>query len=142
MIWRAMAVVLVAAISAQSAIWVSDRDPPVIMTKQPTTETPRVHVGGTFVASYEFFRHKSCYTSVSRFITDAANTRFVVPSLDFVQGALPVGHDKARVPVVIPQTATPGPATYRTVNCYYCNPFHNIMPVCAPPRDIQFEITR
>jgi hypothetical protein len=129
-----------AAIGAYIALTIADREPPVIATEM-SAEMPMVKRGETLYVRYKFFRTRSCHTSVARFIFTGDNVRFVVSPLEFPPGVLPLGHDSARVPAPVPETAKPGPATHRALNCYRCNWSHRIWPICAPPRDVHFRIT-
>jgi hypothetical protein len=139
MIWRAATIGAAAAVGAYLAVSISDRDIPVSVTDM-RPEKPLVKAGEVFRAQYKFIRHRQCHTHVDRFFFTRDDVRFVVQSLDFPPGSLPLGRDMARVPATVPATAKPGPAVYRTVNCYRCNWSHRLWPVCAPPRDIHFTI--
>lgn len=141
MIWRIAPLAFLTGMAASVlALWVMEREPPVVLAEPPSIETPKVSPGDVFYAQYVFFRKKSCTTHVDRFLMDTTRVRFVVPPIDFSTGSLPVGWDKARVPVTIPMNMAPGPAIYWTINTYYCNPVHLIWPIVAAPREIKFEV--
>lgn len=132
--------VLTGTFAATLALWALEREPPVVLAEEPTTETPVVRPGDTFYATFTFFRKKSCETHVDRFLIDSARVRFVVSQLDFPAKALRTGWDKTKVPAIIPQAAAPGPAVYASISTYYCNPLHRIWPIVAPVREVELMI--
>lgn len=138
-VWRVVSVACGVIIGAWLWYSAADREVPVTVTEM-RPERSAVKAGDTFRAEYRFVRHRACHTHVDRFFFTSDNVRYVVPPLDFPIGALPPGKDRARVPAVVPGTASKGPAIYRTVNCYRCNWTHRLWPVCALPRDIHFLI--
>lgn len=120
--------------------WIaSDREVPVAVISM-SAATEQVQPGGVFRAHYRFIRTRSCGTHVERLLFDGGGQRFVLPDLDFAPGTLPIGEDIVFVPAAVPPGALPGTATYRTVNCYVCNPSHLMWPICDAPRDIKFQI--
>jgi hypothetical protein len=121
--------------------WASDRDMPVTVAGMEAA-TPEVAPGNIFRARYQFIRHRSCDTHVERLLFDGHGQRFVLSDLDFAAGTLPLGKDSVFVPAMVPPQALPSAeaATYRTLNCYACNPVHLVWPVCDFPRDIRFRI--
>jgi hypothetical protein len=137
---RILATFFVALSGGALGYSVIDRELPVIVLEKGAVSeiAPR---GTIWRAKYRFFRKRECYTHIDRFIFDADGVRHVLSDLEFVAGALPLGEDKATVSALIPATAAIGPATYVTINCYECNFTHRIWPLCAPARDIKFNIT-
>ena len=139
MITKIVALAVAGFVGGWLGFSVSDRDVPVLihsMSAAPAAASP----GETVRMQYEATRVRSCATHVERLLFAADGQRFVLPDLEFASGTLPIGLDRFAVPTAVPLGTPFGRATYRTINCYACNPSHRIWPICDNPRDIPFTV--
>lgn len=138
MIWRAVTLLVIAAVGAWGGWQVSDRNPPVTVFSA-VPEAP-VHAGGTLRIAYTLHRHRQCDTTVDRSIVDSTGTRFVLPPLIFVTGAGPIGQESYTATVGVPAQAAPGRAVYRTTARFMCNATNRIWPIYTPTREVPFDV--
>lgn len=140
MIWRVGTITLAGLASGWLGFMASDREPATVVYRM-WPEPPVASAGQTVRFNYAAHRRRSCATHVDRFVFSSDGVRHVAPELSFPHGALPVGADHYTVPLIVPENAAIGPATYRTVNCYRCNLLHALFPICET-REIAFAIAR
>ena len=142
MIYRATTFASVGLLFGWIGYMLSDRDIPVTalrMEAVPNTVAP----GETITFHIHLTRHRSCQTTVNRFVYDSQNHRHVIESdISFSSNILPLGEDDFMVPLSVPLAVPEGRTIYRTINCYICNPTHKFFPLCDAARDIPFEVKR
>lgn len=119
-------------------VYWTDSEMPV-MVRTAEAATPVVPAGGELRVEYTLERRRSCAVQSDRFIIDAQKVRFELPDLS-IRAGLPLGPDHYVVPVDVKPEAAPGPAFYRTVTNYRCNPLQWIFPLAGGTRDIAFII--
>lgn len=119
-------------------IYAADNEMPV-MVRTAEAATPIVSPGGELRIEYTLERRRSCEVWSDRFVVDARKVRFELPDLN-IKAGLPLGPDHYIVPVEVKPEAAPGPAFYRTVTSYRCNPLQWIFPINGGTRDIPFII--
>lgn len=132
------AILAAALVGGSSGVWLVDRDLPVVINSAETA-TPIVKPGGELRIEYTLLRKRSCEVTSDRFIIDAHKVRFELPDLNIKSG-LQTGPDHYIVPVEVKPEAALGPATYRTITSYVCNPIQRLFPIEAGQRDINFVI--
>lgn len=136
--WRIPVLMAAGALGGYLGFLVADRELPLqILDMKPTVE--RVSPGDTLRVQYQVFRYRDCRMHVTRLIFDSERTMHVIAELDLPSG-LPLGNDFLTTPVPVPLTATKGPAKYRIIVSYACNPLQRLWPLVAPPREVSFEI--
>jgi len=118
---------------------VSDREPPVVITKTEVL-TPSVNPGGQLRVRYHLRRFRECGSETTRLIRDASETHFGLDpsSTPYSQGV--VGEEAYNLPLLIPRSAAQGPAEYRVRTIWICNPLHHIWPIKGEMRIVRFEI--
>lgn len=133
------AAIFAVTVAGTPVYWVLDRQPPVEVFSTKVL-TPTVMQGGDLLISYDFDRKRVCNTTVQRSLFDGANVEFdYVPDTRDAFG--PIQHDTTVSKVQIPTGASPGPARFRSVVSYRCNPLHWWFPVIVVTADQSFEIT-
>lgn len=137
----AWAILLAAA--AAMLFLAMDREPPFVSISYVSTPAQR---GGTAVINAEVRRdlRRRCSVQFSRFMVDAAGTRWEVTPLTTVtaQGLRvfdAASTDRLRVPVNVPLGAAPGRATLITPLAYRCNVMHDFFPIDVV-LSYQFEV--
>lgn len=140
MIWHAMTLMVVGVTAGYVGFLATDRELPLILTKMELV--PQERPSRTVYFNYEGFRSRLCDVTVSRFYFDPSRVRLTLSNITYPANTNNVGDDKYRTKMDLPEDATEGDAMYRTVNCYVCNPLQRIVPICAPPRDIKFKVTK
>lgn len=138
MIFRITTLAVMGIVGGYIGYMVADNEPPIVVTSKEAIYTS----GRTVKFRYEGLRTRACGVNVTRFFFDSEGTRYNVPPLSFPKGALNVGKDIYTTMMTVPEGAAIGKGTYRTLNCYVCNPFHYIHPICTPPRDIEVNVTK
>jgi hypothetical protein len=137
MIWRSVTLISCGIVGGWLGSMASDRHPPVKFYSNEIVNSP--HPGEPLRVRSVVWRDRACHTTVHRLIFDK-DDRFVIPDVVFAAGTLPLGDDSFIVPIPISPVADPGPAIYRTVHAYRCNPLHWIWPITVGPIDHQFTI--
>jgi hypothetical protein len=128
-------------VSALTGYWAQDRSPPVETHHIEAVNSP-VPPGATLKIRYDITRHRVCHVRLQQFIFDGENTRFAVNTTDLPTDPAGLGEEKYAVPVDIPTLASPGPARYRAVRSYTCNPLQFMLdwPIPMITTDVAFEI--
>lgn len=121
--------------------WTADRTPPTDMIER-IVETPQVPQGGTLRVRAVFVPTKNCQIHADRFLIDRTDAIFpILPPTDFAAGNAAIGLEESYVTRVhIPKEMALGPATYRAITTYWCNPIHHIWPITREPQDVRFEV--
>jgi hypothetical protein len=130
---------ILAALGAWMGHWVSDREPPTTVIRTELIPL-KPYPGGEVQVRYFVRRYRACATRVERLLFDAQQLRIPLPVRDFATSPGPVGDDSYVVSVPIPDSAMPGPARYRILTTYVCNPWHNIVPIVVSASDVMFTI--
>lgn len=137
----AICLLLVAFWSGIAGVMVSDRQLPVTVLSRRVL-TPEVEPGGVLRIAYSIERSKACRTLAERLIIDADGTRHILPDLDFEALGNP-GSDDFVSQVGVPINAAPGPAKFRAVTSYACNPVQRfIWPITVVAPDQNFVILK
>jgi len=139
MLWRTSTYAAVCLAFGWLGWQVSDRSVPVVVAAAKA-EAP-APAGGLLRISYRLQRNRQCETVVDRAIFDAAGTRFILPPLEFLTGAGPVGEEVYFVNLPVPPEAVPGPAIYRTTSRFVCNLTNRLWPITGEPREVQFVVS-
>ncbi|MGU3493375.1 hypothetical protein ACLBXM_04965 [Xanthobacteraceae bacterium A53D] len=116
-----------------------DREPPVIVTDSRVL-TPQVQPGGSLKVEVEILRTRRCETKVDRIVFDSTGARFVLEPVEFTSAGGGRGEERYANLIPIPRDAAPGPARYRSIATYRCNPLHRPWPIVGEPREVAFEI--
>lgn len=116
----------------------ADRDLPVVVYTAEAS-SPIVAPGSELRIEYTLLRKRSCEVSSDRFIIDSKKTRHELPDLN-IRAGLDIGQDHYFVPVDVKPEVAPGPAVYRTITSYICNPLQRVFPISAGQRDISFIV--
>lgn len=116
----------------------SDREVPVLIYTAEAS-SPIVSPGSELRIEYTLLRRRSCEVSSDRFIIDSRKTRHELPDLN-IKAGLDIGQDHYFVPVEVKPEVATGPAVYRTITSYVCNPMQRIFPIRAGQRDITFIV--
>ena len=123
---------LVASVIA-AGVMAADRTPPFRLINYAATPAPR---GGLAFIDAQVHRdvRRSCAVKLSRFLIDAAGTRWdMVPlsaiAADGLRAFEAASPSRLRFPVEIPRAAAVGPATLLTSLAYRCNVTHDIVPI-------------
>jgi hypothetical protein len=121
------------------AIWIVDRDPPIIY-EDARALSDTVVQGGTIEVEFSVFRTRICPLVTKRWLYDAANDRHSIPQ--FTTGLrLLAGRETYRRLITIPPAAVPGPARYSVTLDYICNPLQNFFkPIRVESPPIKFNI--
>lgn len=140
MIFRMVTLVLLGIIGGYLGYMAADREPPLQLDSMhaimPTEPSKIVRF------SYTGYRKRLCDVYVARFLLDPAGVRFTLPSFSYPAYTNTTGPETYTTQLSLPSGVTEGRATYRTVNCYVCNPLHHVIPICTGPRDIAFTISK
>lgn len=116
----------------------ADREmPTIVYSAEPSKSI--VPAGGELRIEYVVRRTRMCAVDVDRFIIDSDKVRFPLDDLQ-VRAGLALGEDRFIQPVKIPPEAVNGPATYKTISTYYCNPLQKLFPIQGGERSIHFVI--
>ena len=116
----------------------ADRDLPVVIYTAEAS-SPIVSPGSELRIEYTLLRKRSCEVSSDRFIIDSRKTRHELPDLN-IKAGLEIGQDHYFVPIDVKPEVAPGPAVYRTITSYVCNPLQRMFPIAAGQRDIGFIV--
>lgn len=127
------------SIACLLAYWAIDRANPAPNAQPPKLETPYVRNGDELKISYVVDRKRECPVVIYRTIIDATKVRWELETYNLASAG-PVGHDEYTRAVVVPWKTADGPAKYRVVLVYTCNPLHTIVPLIVRLPDIDFEI--
>lgn len=121
------------------AIWVADREPPIIY-EDAKALAPTVEQGGTIEIEFSVFRTRICPLITKRWLTDSAKERHSIPQ--FTTGLrLLAGRETYRRSITVPVAAAPGPAEYRVTLEYVCNPLQNFLgPIVVTSPPIRFSV--
>lgn len=109
------------AVALSLGYWTQDRAEPVTIMSA-TIEKDDVKPGEFFRIRYVIKRHRICRVHLENVMYDGTRTRFTMPDEDFEQSPGVIGDDNFAIAVFIPNEASPGPASYRGIRSYYCNP--------------------
>jgi hypothetical protein len=139
MIFRIIAFATVAAAaSALGFMWL-DTQPPTVVLKMEILNEP-VRPGGELKIKYTVYRLRSCETSIDRLLFDHEKQRVILEDLTFNGAPGPLGESNYVAQVPIPRSFATGPATYRVVSRYVCNPLQRIWPIVTINPDVNFEV--
>ncbi|MCL6653464.1 hypothetical protein A6R70_14320 [Agrobacterium rubi] len=121
------------------AIWVADREPPIIY-EDAKALAPTVEQGGTIEIEFSVFRTRICPLITKRWLTDSAKERHSIPQ--FTTGLrLLAGRETYRRSITVPVAAAPGPAEYRVTLEYRCNPLQGFLgPIVVTSPPIRFSV--
>ena len=134
----AIVLILAAFWSGVLGFWASDRSPPVKVLSAEAINSP-VRAGQDLLVRWDIDRLESCHANVDRMIVDEQRVVYTLEDVDFKAGLGPTGHDYVLTATTVPQQAGIGPAKYRVVVAYRCNPTHAIWPIVRG-YDIPFMI--
>lgn len=123
----------------QLGYWVQDDVAPTTILRAEVIPL-KPYPGGEVHIRYFIRRYRSCNTRVERTLYDAKQLRIPLPERSFSASPGPVGDDSYVVSVPLMASISPGPATYRIITTYICNPFHNIWPIVVTSPDVHFTI--
>lgn len=139
MIWKALSVIGFAGTAGLLGVWAGDREPPTVSAdlRPVSVEVPP---GGELKVRYTVFRTRSCPLRVERMLFDSTGTRYILPSTEFSSAPGPLGNDSYISMVPLPINISPGPARYRAITIYKCNPIHSIWPIVAQAQDVEFMV--
>jgi hypothetical protein len=138
MFWRLGFFIGFSFIAALLGAWSTDRSSPIDVLKTEVL-TPIVGPGGELCISQEFVRRESCRTRLQRVLVDSTRERYVMPDLELWAATGPLGRDVYKTCTPIPLKFAAGPASYRAVTEYVCNPLHNLWPVVRAADEVTFE---
>lgn len=120
--------------------WIGDRSEPSI-TERFEILTPEVKPGEELRIKFYVRRERTgCTITVYRLILDSQQARYVLTERFFPYAPGPVGEDTYITPVVIPDGIALGPALYRTMTTFACNPIQYVWPIDQHPLDIHFNV--
>ncbi len=140
MIWRIATLAAVGVLSGYFGYLASDRESPLTLYKMEMV--PQEKPSPIIQFRYEGVRHRLCDVSVARFLFGSNGIRYTLPNFSYPANANNLGGERYTTQITLPPDVPIGATTYRTVNCYVCNPLHKLNPICTPPRDIHFEVTQ
>lgn len=122
------------------AIWVADREPPIIY-EEAKALSPEVEQGGTIEIEFSVFRTRICPLITKRWLVDAEDERHSIPQ--FTAGLrLLAGRETYRRSITVPLAAAPGPAEYSVTLEYVCNPLQKFFgPIVVNSPPIRFKVT-
>lgn len=138
MIWRCLALAPVALVAGVLGLWISDGQPPVV-TIHAEPLHPIVRPGGTLEIEYHVERYRSCSSRIERILLDSRRVRTNLDDLDYAAAPGPIGRDIYIARIPIPSTFATGPAFYRIINRFVCNPVHSLRPIVTT-REIAFVV--
>ncbi|MGU3495947.1 hypothetical protein ACLBXM_18045 [Xanthobacteraceae bacterium A53D] len=137
--WKIPTMIAFGALGAYIGTLIIDREPPVIVTSSQVL-TPQVAPGDALKVEVEILRTRRCETTVDRIVFDAAGARHVLEPVQFSSAGGGRGEERYANLIPIPKDAAPGPARYRSIATYRCNPLHQPWPIVGEPREVAFEI--
>jgi hypothetical protein len=126
--------------SAFLGIWVSDRNPPVenlrIEPIQPVRRGDIMRVKNTFL------RKRLCHLKLQQVVIDSQDLRMSAPIEEYLTAPGNIGEDAFVVIFRVPPEAHVGPARYRAIRAYYCNPLHTLFdwPIMVVSKDYPVQI--
>lgn len=123
----------------QLGIWLAERDPPTVVLHTEVVPI-KPWPDGEVQIRYNVRRYKQCATRVERSVYDSKQLRMVLPPREFAIAPGPIGDDTYSVSVMLPESMSPGRATYRINTTYVCNPIHRIWPIVVIAPDIAFDV--
>lgn len=124
--------------SGMLGLWTAARDTPTVIVSA-TAEPDVVRAGEDLQIRYLIDRRESCPSTLERMVVDSAKVRFLLDDIDYKAAPGPLGRDEVVIRVPVSPTAAPGPAVYRAIVAYYCNPVHHFWPVTGT-REVRFTI--
>lgn len=139
MIFRIVTFSTAGVVGITLGMWAIEREPSTVMRRMEVV-TPEVQPGGRLRIHYYVTRYKDCMIRIDRSIHDSQKVRYVLPDLDFTKAPGPIGEDDYVSETVIPNTLAEGPAYYRAITRYQCNPLHRFWPIVTGPTDLHFII--
>lgn len=134
---------LLAAISsAMLGYWIQDRDPPTNLIAITIDNDP-VMRGGVIKVRHNFIRNRACHVRLQQFVWDSQNQRLVIPAEEYIADPGAIGEENFLTFARLPVDMHPGPARYRAVRAYYCNPLHSWAdwPIILAAPDVEFNIS-
>jgi hypothetical protein len=137
----AMTLVGLAATAGVLGFWASDREIPTKIIRQRLL-TPEVVQGGEMQTERVVNRDKLCYTTIDRYMIDAAGQRFDLGVTVYPNGTGVLGEETFVGSQPVPERMAPGEATFTALPCYYCNPVHWLWPLCEEPRTRTFVVIK
>lgn len=137
---NAVLALVAVAMAALLGYWVSDRTAPVENLRVEIIHP--VHVGRQMRLKNTFSRKRVCHLRLQQSLVDSTGLRMTAPVEEFVVAPGVVGEDQFMLVFRVPEEAAPGPATYRAVRAYYCNPLHNFLdwPIIVPMAVVNFPL--
>jgi len=122
-------------------LWSSQRTPPVDILEE-SVETPIVTMGEALRVHYIIDRKDVCHVHLEQFLFDSRRGRFSLPDDDYSVAPGNVGRDEFSIVVPIPKGFLPGPATYRAIRSYRCNPIQAWLdwPIIVTAPDVNFDV--
>lgn len=141
MMWRIVTIASFGVIGATLGMWSADREPPVhILRANVLNQT--VKPGEDLRIQYTVQRVRSCHTHIDRILYDSTNMRRDLDDVDFSASPISNGESTYIMGVAIPRNFAQGPARYRTIATYSCNPLQrNFYPIVVTNDDIEFTIS-
>lgn len=122
-----------------------DREPPY-SEHAGKTIPHEVKAGDQITVEWQMRVNRVCPGYIAREIVDSQNVLWnydVQPSIRREQQFDVAGAPRLtrlRRSFTIPEQAAPGPARYRSLSCYICNPIQQLWPVCIRTPDVNFTI--
>jgi hypothetical protein len=141
-----IAAAFVAVIFMAPLFWMLlDREPPYVEHIGKVIP-PEVQAGDQITVEWQMKINRVCPGYIAREVVDSQNVLWnydVQPSVrreqQFDVSGIP-RLTKLRRSFVIPEQAAPGPARYRSLACYVCNPIQQLWPICTRTPDVEFSI--
>lgn len=121
MMWRIITFASVSVIAATLGVWSSDHEPPTRLLKSEVL-TPTVRPGGELRIHYTVQRFRSCRVHIDRILYDADRVRRDLEDLEYAAAPGVMGESSYTIAVTIPRNFAQGPARYREITTYFCNP--------------------
>lgn len=141
MILQIFILIGMAFFAALVGFWISDRDPPTTIRSVVVDESHAVVPGGTLRVEYTVKRRRSCSVILEQILFDAKKTRYIMPEQKYTIEPGLNGDEEFVLPIPIPEGFTPGPARFRAIRTYACNPIHAwFWPVVLQSSDVDFTV--
>jgi hypothetical protein len=127
--------------SAILGYWAQDWDDPITDYKAQMVTT-QAEQGSMLKVRHSFIRRRKCHVHLEQFVFDGDGVRTIFPDEDYTVSPGQLGEDNFVTAVQLPLTTAIGPARYRAVRSYTCNPLQTLLqlPIIVISPDLKFDV--
>lgn len=139
MIYRITTAIAAMSLAGWLGLVVGDRSSPTTV-ESARLLTPVVKPGGELLTERTIYRHKLCFTRITRFMFDSRGVRFDLSEQTYSNGTGTLGRETFIGRQPVHKDMAPGPARYVALPCYRCSWAQWLWPLCEAPREQRFTV--